>query len=77
VVQVASRAIQEVYQQEAQIVGVGGGTVAAFFRRAGYSAAAFSKIDRTAHQPNEYCRIENMLGDCQVFAHCFLQSGQA
>lgn len=77
VVRMAGQAIREVYQKEAEMVGIGGGTVAAFFRRAGYSAAAFSKIDRTAHQPNEYCRIENMLGDCQVFAHCFLQSGQA
>jgi succinyl-diaminopimelate desuccinylase len=74
VVAMAKRAIREVYQEEPKVVGIGGGTVAAFFRRLGYHAAAFSKIDRTAHQPNEYCRIENMLTDCQLFAHCFLQS---
>ncbi len=74
VVAMAARAIREVYQKEPKVVGVGGGTVAAFFRRLGYHAAAFSKIDRTAHQPNEYCRIENMLTDCRLFAHCFLQS---
>jgi acetylornithine deacetylase/succinyl-diaminopimelate desuccinylase-like protein len=44
-----------------KIVGIGKHRAAAFFRRMGYHAAAFSKIDRTAHQPNEYCRIENML----------------
>jgi succinyl-diaminopimelate desuccinylase len=74
VVGMAARAIREVYQKDPKVVGVGGGTVAAFFRRLGYHAAAFSKIDRTAHQPNEYCRIANMLTDCQLFAHCFLQS---
>ncbi len=73
VVKMAARALNEVYQKEARIVGIGGGTVAAFFRRRGYPVAAFSRIDRTAHQPNEYSRIENMLGDCRVLAHCFLQ----
>ena len=74
VVAMATRAIREVYQREPKVVGIGGGTVAAFFRRMGYHAAGFSKIDHTAHQPNEYCRIANMLTDCQLFAHCFLQS---
>jgi len=74
VVRMAGEAMREVYQKEARIVGIGGGTVAAFLRRAGCHVAAFSRIDRTAHQPNEYCKIENMIGDCQVFAHCFLQS---
>jgi succinyl-diaminopimelate desuccinylase len=73
VVRMAARAMREVYQRDPKVVGVGGGTVAAFFRRLGYHAAAFSRIDHTAHQPNEYCRIANMLSDCQVFAHCFLQ----
>jgi succinyl-diaminopimelate desuccinylase len=77
VVRMAARALREVYQREARVVGIGGGTVAAFFRRRGYPAAAFSRIDRTAHQPNEYSQIENMVGDCRVFAHCFLQPTSA
>jgi succinyl-diaminopimelate desuccinylase len=76
VVGMARQAIREVYGKEAQLVGIGGGTVAAFFRRTGHQAAALSKIDRTAHQPNEYCKIDNMLRDCQVFAHCFLQPSE-
>jgi succinyl-diaminopimelate desuccinylase len=66
-------AIQTVYRTEASARGIGGGTVAAVFRRAGFEAACWSKIDETAHQPNEYCRIENLLGDAKVFAHIFLQ----
>jgi succinyl-diaminopimelate desuccinylase len=66
-------AVKEVYKQEAAARGIGGGTVAALFRRAGYEAACWSKIDETAHQPNEYSRIENLVGDAKVFAHIFLQ----
>jgi succinyl-diaminopimelate desuccinylase len=66
-------AIEAVYKTEASARGIGGGTVAAIFRRAGFEAACWSKIDETAHQPNEYCRIENLIGDAKVFAHVFLQ----
>lgn len=66
-------AVKDVYGVEAKARGIGGGTVAALFRRAGYEAACWSKIDETAHQPNEYCHIDNLLGDAKVFAHIFLQ----
>ncbi len=73
VVQALKKAVWEVYHKKAVPRGIGGGTVAAFFRRAGFEAACWSKIDETAHQPNEYCRIDNMVGDAKVFAHIFLQ----
>jgi len=66
-------AIKDVYNVEARASGIGGGTVAALFRRAGYEAACWSRVDETAHQPNEYCHIDNMVGDSKVFAHVFLQ----
>jgi len=73
VVSALARAVNAVYAKEGKAMGIGGGTVAAFFRRAGYGAACWSKLDETAHQPNEYCIIENMMGDAKVFAHIFLQ----
>lgn len=73
VVLALKKAIKEVYNEEGQARGIGGGTVAALFRRAGYEAACWSRVDETAHQPNEYCIIDNMLGDSKVFAHIFLQ----
>jgi succinyl-diaminopimelate desuccinylase len=73
VVQALKRAIKAIYNKEGKAIGIGGGTVAAFFRRANFSAACWSKIDETAHQPNEYCIIDNMIGDAKVFAHIFLQ----
>lgn len=73
VVQALKKAIKTVYKKEGKATGIGGGTVAALFRRANFNAACWSKIDETAHQPNEYCIIDNMLGDAKVFTHIFLQ----
>jgi len=73
VVQALKKAVQEVYHVKGRARGIGGGTVAALFRRAGFNAACWSKLDDTLHQPNEYCLIENMMGDANVFAHVFLQ----
>lgn len=73
VVQALKRAVKAVYKKDARAAGIGGGTVAALFRHAGISAACWSKVEDTAHQPNEYCVIDNMVGDAKVYAHIFLQ----
>jgi succinyl-diaminopimelate desuccinylase len=73
VVLALSKAIKEVYEKEAKSMGIGGGTVAASFRNAGFNSACWARLDETAHQPNEYCIIDNMMGDAKVFAHIFLQ----
>ncbi len=73
VVKALRRAVGDVYGIEARVGGVGGGTVAAYFRRESYAAAVWSRLATTAHQPNEYCLIKNMLGNAKVFAHLFLQ----
>lgn len=72
VVVALSKAIREVYAVEPKPMGIGGGTVAAFFRRNGYNAVVWSKIDDTCHQPNEYTTIEGMAGDSKVLANLFL-----
>ncbi|MGQ9920688.1 MAG: M20 family metallo-hydrolase [Desulfobacca sp.] len=73
VVKALAAAIQAVYQRQAQPRGIGGGTVAAFFRRLGLPAAVWMTDAQTAHQPNEYVNINTLLGDCQVLAHVFCQ----
>jgi succinyl-diaminopimelate desuccinylase len=73
VVRALAKAVNEVYGVEGKPMGIGGGTVAALFRRAGFEAACWSKLDETAHQPNEYGIIDNMVGDAKVFAHVMLQ----
>jgi len=73
VVLALKRAIKDIYNKEAKLTGIGGGTIAGLLRRANYEAAGWSRTDETAHQPNEYCVIDNMVGDAKVFAHIFLQ----
>jgi succinyl-diaminopimelate desuccinylase len=73
VVQALKKSIKKVYKKEAKPIGIGGGTLASPLRWAKFDAACWSKNEETAHQPNEYCVIDNMMGDAKVFAHIFLQ----
>ena len=72
VVLALQRAIREVYGRQATPQGIGGGTVAAFFRQQGLPAAVWMTVSDTAHQPNEFCLLSNLLGDARVLAHVFL-----
>ena len=72
VVKALTEAIKGVTGKEAKPMGIGGGTVAAFFRRAGLPAAVWSTGFDSAHQPNEYCLISNILTDAKVFACLYL-----
>ena len=73
IVQMLTKAIQEVYNVKAYAGGVGAGTVASYIRKKNYPVAVWSKTNQTAHQPDENCPIDNMLGNAKVFAHLFLQ----
>jgi len=74
VVQALQKAIKAIFGIVGEPTGIGGNTVASFFRDAGFEAASWSKVDETAHQPDEYCIIDNMVGGAKVFAHIFLQT---
>jgi succinyl-diaminopimelate desuccinylase len=71
VVLALKEAIEMVYKIKPYAGGIGGGTCAAIFRRAGYPAVVWSKIDDTAHSPNEYAVIDNMINDSKVYASLF------
>jgi succinyl-diaminopimelate desuccinylase len=62
------KAIKEVLGVKGRAYGIGGGTVAAFFRRLNLPVVVYARLDETAHQPNEYCVIDHMMGDAKVFA---------
>ena len=68
VVQLTKAAVEAVYKNKPRIMGVGGGTVGAYLRNAGFPAVVYSKLDEKMHQPNEYSSIKNTLGDAKVFA---------
>ena len=63
-----SKCIEEVYQVKTKTIGIGGGTVAAFLRNAGIDSAVWARIESSAHQPNEYSLLANLLGDAKIMA---------
>jgi len=68
VVAMLKEAIRKVRGVEPKVGGIGGGTCAAFFREIDVPAVVWSTVDETAHQPNEYAKIENLVNDAKVFA---------
>lgn len=56
---------------EAKFIGIGGGTVGAELRRKGFNAVVWSSMDETAHQPNEYCIIDNIIRDAETLIEVF------
>jgi len=61
-------AIKKVNGVDATPRGIGGGTCANLFRLAGYEAYAWETVDEMAHTVNEYCRVDNLVGDAKIFA---------
>ena len=66
VVKKLSDAIEKVYGRKARPIGIGGGTVGAYLRIEGYNAVVWGTLDETAHQPNEYCIVENLINDAKI-----------
>jgi len=52
--------------------GIGGGTLAAYFRRLGIPAVVWATHDNTAHMPNEYSRIHNIVEDAKIMAYLMM-----
>lgn len=72
VVLLLKKAIQATYGIEGRAIGVGGGTVGAYLRKAGLPCVVWSRQDETMHAPNEYTKIANLVGDAKVFARLML-----
>ena len=68
-----SKAVKTVYGIDTRLIGMGGATVASFLRNIGIHCAVWCRINDSAHQPNEYALIANILGDAKVMA--LLMSG--
>jgi succinyl-diaminopimelate desuccinylase len=67
-VKLLSKTVESVYGVKTRPIGIGGGTVGASLRNADISSVVWGRVHDTAHQPNEYALIENILGDAKVMA---------
>jgi succinyl-diaminopimelate desuccinylase len=72
VVQRLQNALKNLRGIEGKPIGIGGGTFGSYFRFKGIHSAVWSTLDDMAHQPNEYCWIDNIANDAKVFAHTIL-----
>ena len=75
VVKAVQAGVQAVRGRSAQPGGIGGGTVAVFLRRLGLSAAVWMSDTNTAHQPNEYVLLSDMVADTKVLVHILVNAG--
>ncbi|MDQ7834495.1 MAG: M20 family metallo-hydrolase [Humidesulfovibrio sp.] len=62
------RSVKSVFGNQPKVKGIGGGTVAAYLRRAGHKAAVWGTLMHNAHQPNERSSIKNSIKDAKVMA---------
>ncbi|MFH1059875.1 MAG: M20 family metallo-hydrolase [Pseudomonadota bacterium] len=61
-------AIRRVHGVQAGPGGIGGGTVAAFFRQRGLNVAVWSTANDCAHMPDEWVDLDAIVKDAQVLA---------
>lgn len=73
IVKVLSESIKKIKGSEPRIVGIGGGTCAAFFRHDGMDAVVWSTtVPEVAHQADEYCVIDHIVGDFKILENILM-----
>lgn len=75
VVKAITAAMKDLRKRTPKPMGIGGGTVAKFFRAKGFACAVWSTQDEVAHSPDEYSRLSATLADAKIFAHIAMQDG--
>lgn len=73
VVKEFAKAIDTALGIKPKVMGIGGGTCAAFFRNAGFDAICWNTSCETAHQANENIKIDNLVNDSKVYLALYLQ----
>lgn len=68
-----SAAVKATYGVTTRPIGIGGGTVGAYLRNEGIDSVVWGKLHESAHQPNEFAVIENILGDAKVMARLMME----
>lgn len=73
VVKEFTKAIDTALGIKPKLIGIGGGTCAAFFRNNGFDAVVWNTSCENAHQANEYIKIENLVNDAKVYLALYMQ----
>jgi len=70
IVRLVQRAVPSVTKQSTKLVGLSGQTVGNVFREYGYPCVGWgcSEAESTAHQPNEYYTMTNLLMEAKAFS---------
>ncbi len=68
IVKLLQTGLKQTRNIQGKLIGVGGGTVANYFRERGIPAAVWGTGDDVAHIMNEYCKIENLIADSKTMA---------
>jgi succinyl-diaminopimelate desuccinylase len=68
IVKLLQAGLRQTRNIQGKLIGVGGGTVANYFRERGIPAAVWGTGDDVAHIMNEYCKIENLVADSKTMA---------
>jgi succinyl-diaminopimelate desuccinylase len=70
IVRLMQQVVRRVTGQSTKLVGLSGQTVGNIFREYGYSCVGWgcSGAESTAHQPNEYCVLSDLLTEAKVFS---------
>jgi len=68
IVLLLTEALKKARGTQPKIGGIGGGTCAAYFRKAGIPAVVWSTVGDVAHQPDEFASVDNLVNDAKVFA---------
>lgn len=72
IVGLLKKSLAQVLPVKIKVGGIGGGTCAAYFRRANLPVAVWGQDTATAHMPNECTRIEHLVNESKVFAMMML-----
>ena len=72
IVRMLAGALEDLRGTKASLTGIGGGTCAAFPRKAGMQAATWMTGEEVAHRPNEYAKVSDMVNDAKVLAYLFI-----
>jgi len=66
--EIACRAVRRAHGVEGEAIGVGIVAFAQEMRKRGIPVIVHQRIDGMAHEVNEYCNLDNLLGDAKVLA---------